>query len=220
VLSKVERLQSMHLQLQSDLQEASNLTKRYYDRKVKEGPAYKIGDQVWLLRRNIVTQRPSSKLDHKKMGPFRIVAQLNPVAYKLDLPYQMKIHPVFHVSLLELFFANTFRGRTQPPPPEFIIDDIPEYEVQQILDSRIRYRKLQYRVDWKGYDVSHQQWEPAENVEGASELIAQFHAQYPSKPSPAALKRAPSPKNATPPQTTSPEAAVRRSLRIQRRMNA
>lgn len=126
MLSKVEPLKALHAQLQLDLQEANNLAKRFYDRKVKEAPTFKVGDQVWLLRKNIVTQRPSSRLDHKKLGPFRVTAQINPVAFKLALPYQMKIHPIFHVSLLEPCHANTLKGRTQPPPPDIIIDDVLE----------------------------------------------------------------------------------------------
>ena len=31
-------------------------------------PMYKIGDEVWLLRRHIQTTRPSSKLDFKRLG--------------------------------------------------------------------------------------------------------------------------------------------------------
>jgi hypothetical protein len=73
-------------------------------------------------------------------------------AYKLDLPATVKLHPVFHISLLEPT-TNTepIPGHNQPPPPPVIVDDHQEWEVEEILDSR-RYRKqLQYRVKWIGY---------------------------------------------------------------------
>ena len=72
-------------------------------------------------------------------------------AFKLELPARMKVHPVFHVSLLTPYHANTLPGRVQPPPPLVIVEGFEEFEVEEILDSQIHYNKLQYFVDWKGY---------------------------------------------------------------------
>ena len=33
---------------------------------------YKIGDMVWLSTKNIHTERPSKKLDHKRIGPYKV----------------------------------------------------------------------------------------------------------------------------------------------------
>ncbi|KAG0363633.1 hypothetical protein BGX24_004858, partial [Mortierella sp. AD032] len=43
-------------------------------------------------------------------------------------------------------------GRILPPPPSVEIEGHDEYEVESLLDSRIRYRKLEYLVKWLGYD--------------------------------------------------------------------
>ena len=40
------------------------------------------------------------KLTPKFVGPLKVVKQITPVAYELELPKSMKIHDVFHVSLL------------------------------------------------------------------------------------------------------------------------
>ena len=56
---------------------------------------------VYLNRKNIKIKRLSSKLDFKKLGPFRIEKVLLDVSYRLELPRNIRIHPVFHVSLLE-----------------------------------------------------------------------------------------------------------------------
>lgn len=179
-------ISSLHSQLRKDLQPAATNMKRFYDRKVKEAPDLVVGDFVWLVRRFVKTQRPSSKLDHKRLGPFKILATVGPLAFRLDLPPSMKIHPVFHVSLLERHNANTIPGRLQPPPAPVIIDDEPEYEVAEILDSRIRRKSIQYLVDWVGYDASHRLWLPLSSLGGSEEAIQEFHQRNPSKPTPPA----------------------------------
>jgi hypothetical protein len=66
------------------------------------GPTLKKGDKVYLLRKNIATKRPSDKLDHKKLGLFKIAKIKSLVNYCLKLPKTIKIHPIFYVSLLKL----------------------------------------------------------------------------------------------------------------------
>jgi len=50
----------------------------------------------------------------------------------------MKIHPIFHVSLLETYQESNFPGRIQSLPFIVEINDHEEYEVEEILDSRIQ----------------------------------------------------------------------------------
>ena len=61
----------------------------------------------------------------------------------------MKIHNVFHVSLLETYSPNTIPGHQEdpPPPPPVIVEDETEYEVNNIIDSKIIQQKLFYLVD-------------------------------------------------------------------------
>lgn len=144
------------------------------------------GKMVWLNAKNITTKRPSKKLDHKRLGPYEIEKQISSHAFRLKLPHSMRfLHPVFHVSLLSPHRENQIPLRISPPPLPVEVAGETEYEVAAILDSRIRYRKLQYLVQWSGYDHTAEStsWEPLDNVENSAELIAQFHLQYPSKPS-------------------------------------
>ena len=68
------------------------------------------------------------------------------------------------------------------------IDGEEEYEISEILDSKIDKRrkcKLQYLVHWLGYEGTDEEtsWVPADEVH-ASEAISDFHSANPSKPGP------------------------------------
>ena len=93
----------------------------------------------------------------------------------------MKIHPVFHVSLLKPYHKSTI-PRTFRPPLLVEIDNNLEYEVENILDSRIRWHHLEYLVLWKGYDLSECTWELASNLQNAPNKIVAFHRTYSHKP--------------------------------------
>ena len=71
------------------------------------GPELKEGDKVYLLRKNIKTKRSSNKLDHKKLGPFKIDKKIGSINYKFKLPKTIEIYPVFHISLLEPVLPGT-----------------------------------------------------------------------------------------------------------------
>jgi hypothetical protein len=115
----VDKFKRIHEHIRINLQDAQAKYKQRHDVHVKPLPQFKVGDQVWLSRRNISTTRPSQKLDFKRLGPFKIteIVGESKLAFKLELPHTMRIHPVFHGSLLEPYHANTIPGRTQPPPP-------------------------------------------------------------------------------------------------------
>lgn len=153
-------------------------------------PPFAPGDLVWLDARNIKTLRPSKKLDNRRLGPFKILSEVSSHARKLELPLTLKrIHPVFHVSLLEPDFPNPFPLRSEPPPIPILLGNDLEYEVQQVLNSKRANRagaKLVYLVQWKGYEGTAEEysWEPVDNLENASELIEEFHQAYPEKPGP------------------------------------
>ncbi|MBW0594153.1 hypothetical protein O181_133868 [Austropuccinia psidii MF-1] len=105
----------------------------------------------------------------------------------LMLPSQWKsIHPVFNISLLEPVKTSTIPNQNQEPPPPITIEEEEGWEVSQVLDSKLKRRKLWYLVEWKGFsqDPERSTWEPAKNLKNCPDLVKDFHSLYPDKPGP------------------------------------
>ena len=97
----VHDLKQVHQQVQAQLELAQTRMENQENRHRTKGPQLKEGDKVWLHTKNLRTKRPSKKLDHIRVGPFVIKRVKGPVNYELELPEDAKVHPVFHISLLE-----------------------------------------------------------------------------------------------------------------------
>ena len=179
--SYIDRLHTAHVTLQRELLKARNAMELSANRKRRPAPDLIPGQLVWLLRRNVATTRPSSKLDVRRLGPFPVIGPVGRSAFRLSLPPSMKIHPVFHVSLLEPHVANTFPGRVVPPPLPILVDGLEEFEVHLVVDSKIWRRKLYYLIEWVGYTNEHNTWVPVGDVQNAGQAIAAYHFKYPGR---------------------------------------
>jgi hypothetical protein len=180
-------LRSLHEYLKEQIRIANEQYSRSTANRRLTPPDFKVESKVWLNSRNIKTKRPSKKLDHRRLGPFKIIEKVSSHAFRLELPPALKsLHDVFHVNLLEPYTENTIPNRRQPPPPPVEVDEALEYEVSAILDSRKHRNRLQYLVEWAGYEGTpdHHTWEPATNLRNAKEYIQDFHRRYPNKPGP------------------------------------
>ena len=134
--------------------------------KHKDMPKYKEGDLVWLEGKNLRTAQPTPKLGARRHGPFKVVQVMSPINYRLELPTQWSIHPVFHIDLLTPYRETITHGANYQRPPPDLVDNAEEYEVEKILDSRLfgRRRRLQYLVKWKGYPDSDNMWVDKDDV--------------------------------------------------------
>ena len=91
--------------------------------------------------------------------------------------------------MLEPAFPNEILKHVQSPPLLVDIEGELEYEISEIVDSKIdkhRSCKLLHLVCWLGYENTDEElsWFPATELEHANELISDFHSAYPQKPSP------------------------------------
>ena len=145
---------------------------------------YKVGDNVWLSTKNIKMERPLKKLDHKMVGPFKIKALVG-LSCRLELPTSMKIHDVFHPSLLRKASSDPLPGQHNDPALPVIVDDEEEWKVDDILDARKvgrgRGRKVQFRVKWKGYNEDRE-WYDASRFEHLKDIVDDFYNRNPTKP--------------------------------------
>lgn len=171
----VEKWQSALAFARNCLIAAQQRQKAFADQNRKE-KEFSVGDQVLLSTKylNIKHAETNRKLLPKYVGPFEVVQVVGPVSYKLKMIPGWKIHPVFHVSLLEPYKTD---GRVQPSQPPVIVEGALEYEVESILGHRFRGRRhprAYYLVAWKGYGSEHNLWEPEEHLVNAPEKVAEY----------------------------------------------
>ena len=184
-------LDELHAALWTTIAEAQVRYQQQADKHCLPALDFKVGDQVYVRAEHIRSTRPSKKLLEKFLGPYTIIAQVGSHSFTLRLPDSMRaVHPVFHVSQLEPATPNSIPGRTQPPPPPVEVDGEPEYEISEILDSKIDRRRrscqLLYLVRWAGYEGTDKEtsWILATELGHVQELVSDFHRTYPDKPGP------------------------------------
>lgn len=67
---------------------------------------FEVGNGVYVklqpYQQSSIAHRLSNKLAKKYYGPYQIAALVGNVAYRLLLPLESRIYPVFHISILKL----------------------------------------------------------------------------------------------------------------------
>jgi len=112
---------------------------------------YKIESKMFLNERNIITARSFKKLDDKMLNSF-INLDLIDSSYKLKLSESMHVHDVFHLDLLRSAVNDFLPGQKNEPSGSIVVNDEDEWKIDDILNSRRYWRRLQYRVKWNDYD--------------------------------------------------------------------
>ena len=163
---------------------AQQSQKRYFDKR-RRAQSFSVGQKVKLSAKTLTapTDRDTKwKLRDQYYGPFVITEAIHgdgggePVAYRLRLPVQWKVHNVFSVDKLQPYIAadeKRWPSRRQiPPPPTTIVAGQKEYVVEKILDHRdVTVRRgrrpvpqRQWLVRWAGYDRTHDSWATEEDL--------------------------------------------------------
>jgi hypothetical protein len=162
--------------------------KKFADKHRRE-EKYSVGDLVFLSVRDLAFINPedikrSAKFTARFVGPLAVKRVINDNAYELELPTQLRIHPVQNVSKLRRYHASPsqFAGRPQPvdrPPPD-MVDPAgnASFEVERILAHRKIGRggkREEYLVKWKGYPNEDSSWVAKSHLD-SPDLLADFHS--------------------------------------------
>ncbi|KAL9162368.1 hypothetical protein ABFS82_07G085900 [Erythranthe guttata] len=115
-------------------------------------------------------------------GPFPVIAKVGKVSYRLELPSSLKIHPVFHVSMLKPYHEDKedpSRGESHRAPP--IMTKSYDKEIEEVLGRQLKRRRgvppsIQYLIKWKGLPESEATWETKEDLWQFQDRLHLFEA--------------------------------------------
>jgi hypothetical protein len=151
---------------------------------------FKPGDMVFLRLHQgyTVPSIRSKKLAIQRCGPFKVVKKVGNLAYRLELPEDMKIHPVISVAQLEPAPVGPDPyDRPKPDHPPSVetgsSDDWESWEIESLLDRRTKRlahgkTKTEYLVRWKGYGPEYDKWYKKELLDGATELVREYDRKF------------------------------------------
>ena len=130
---------------------------------------------------NLRLPHASQKLSERWLGPYSITKLVRTNTVELRLPHSMCIHPVINISHIKPYRECLTGQPVSPPGPSTVTEDHrEEYEVDYIVDSRYKGKRLEYLVHWKGWSEMDCTWEPLGNLGNAADVVSTFHVQHPS----------------------------------------
>ncbi|EGD74825.1 hypothetical protein PTSG_12531 [Salpingoeca rosetta] len=160
----VVRLKSIITAARDALAQAQDKQKRYADQRRSDDIKYSPGDQAWVTADLFVDQanqrRPKDKLKPRWQGPFTVIGMPSRTTVRLRFPSHVRAHPVVNVTKTKPCVNNPsdFNARPNDEPPPLPDGESDEYEVERILDERVRRGKRQYLIKWAGYDINDSTW--------------------------------------------------------------
>jgi hypothetical protein len=168
--------------IKKKLANAQNIQKKYADQKRTLSFKYKFEDTIWLFTKNIKIERSFKKLNHKWIDFYKIKKALKD-ACQLNLSQSMKIHDTFYISLLRKAETDFLIEQIQSSSSSIMIseNEKEEYEMNDILNSRYHYDKLQYKIVWIDHS-SDRAWYSKKNFQKRfKEILNDYHRRYFSK---------------------------------------
>jgi len=183
---RIKKIHNARAVLSRHLAAASLSQKKHYDKR-HTPKQFAVDEWVLLSSKNIRFR--AGKLTPPFISPFKIIDLIGNQAYKLDLPpLYSRLHPVFHVSLLE-----KYQGRPGEEPGQWTLPELEEggteeeWEIEAIVDSRRRATGTQYLVRWKDLPKEYDEWVHEELIGNATKLLDKYRAA--SKPDSRRRKR-------------------------------
>src|SRR5271166_930307 len=101
--------------------------------------------------KNWRTERSSCKLNYQQAGLYLILEKVGNL-YKVDLFSSIWVHLVFSTNKLQKAANDPLLGQKSDPPLPIEVDSDNEWEIEEILASKLVGKTLKYRAHWKGYN--------------------------------------------------------------------
>lgn len=131
--------------------------------------SFEVSDEVFLRLQpyiqSSVARRANHKLAFKFFGPFRVLARVGAVAYRLELAPSSRVHPVFHVSQLKACIGD--RPVTSALPAHDAVFQVPMRVLRQRQQQRGARSVTQALVQWSGTAEADATWEDLEQLRQA-----------------------------------------------------
>ena len=172
----------------------------FYPRNITNVLQIKIGFLLWTSKSvtEFLSKLSSSIQPVQQINSLKSISVLMRSLTKQVLYPGLSVYltPCVRSTLFSMFPStpNSIPDHTQPPPPPVLIDGEPEYEILEILNSKLdnqrRLCKLLYLVRWLGYEGTDEEtsWLPANGLAHTSDIVSNFYSTYPSKPGPLSVQ--------------------------------
>ena len=161
IMKTVEKVETVRERLKS----AQDRQKSYADKR-RRPIEFNVGDKVMLKVspwKGVMRFRKRGKLSPRFIGPFKIIARIGKVAYRLELPEELsRIHNTFHVSHLRKCLAD---DALYVPLEEIELDNQLNYIEEPIAIVEEQLRRINnktvktYKVQWKHRKDTEFTWE-------------------------------------------------------------
>ena len=166
--------------------------KKHYDKSHQ--PLFMKVEDWALLKLHKGYSIPSSvgvtkKLTQQYVGPFQIIERVGRLAYKLEVPSNWRIHPVFSVTQLEPAPSPSedpfHRPRPQQPPSVFVEGDTDKakfFEIDCLFNKRTVKKNnglaIEYLVCWTGYGPEWDKWYNIKDLDNAANLVQAYEEGF------------------------------------------
>eukprot|EP00253_Pinus_taeda_P027064 PITA_27064 len=152
----LKEMEQMVKKVQANLKVAQDRQKSYADQK-RNFKEFHVGEHVYVrirAKKSTLQWSGCAKLAPRFCGPFQILGRIGPVAYQLALPSHIRVHNVFHVSVLKKYIYDpkhiiSWQDIQVEPEGEFPVKPV------SILDRRrvvLRKRAIiQVKVQWQHF---------------------------------------------------------------------
>ncbi|GJY12472.1 putative reverse transcriptase domain-containing protein [Tanacetum coccineum] len=176
------------VQIKSRIQAARDHQKSYAD--VRRKPLeFQVGDKVMLKVspwKRVIRFGKRAKLNPRYIGPFKIIAKVGTVAYRLEIPEQLsRVHSMFHVSKLKKCIAE------EPlaiPLDEIQVDDKLNFveELVKIMDREVKRLKQSripiVKVCWNYRRGPEFTWEREDQMQSNTHFFTNMHPRQRLRP--------------------------------------